>query len=53
MYYIDPHIHMVSRITDDYVRMARAGCVAASEPAIGAERDCRCGRPFGIEGFAR
>jgi hypothetical protein len=25
MPYINPHIHMISRITDDYVRMARAG----------------------------
>jgi len=34
MFYIDPHIHMVSRITDDYVRLSRAGCVAVSEPAF-------------------
>jgi len=39
MYYIDPHIHMVSRITDDYVRLARAGCVAVSEPAFWAGFD--------------
>jgi len=39
MYYIDPHIHMVSRITDDYARMARAGCVAVSEPAFWAGFD--------------
>jgi len=39
MYYIDPHIHMVSRITDDYVRMARAGCVAVGEPAFWAGFD--------------
>lgn len=39
MYYIDPHIHMVSRITDDYVAMARAGCVAISEPAFWAGFD--------------
>ena len=25
MYYIDPHIHMVSRVTDDYERIARMG----------------------------
>jgi len=37
--YVDPHIHMVSRITDDYVRMARAGCVAVSEPAFWAGFD--------------
>lgn len=34
MPYIDPHIHMVSRTTDDYERMALAGCVAVSEPAF-------------------
>ena len=39
MYYVDPHIHMVSRITDDYERMARAGCVAVSEPAFWAGFD--------------
>ena len=39
MYYIDPHIHMVSRITDDYHRMARSGCVAISEPAFWAGFD--------------
>ena len=39
MFYIDPHIHMISRITDDYVRMARAGCVAVSEPAFWAGFD--------------
>ncbi len=39
MYYIDPHIHMVSRVTDDYERMARMGCVAMSEPAFWAGYD--------------
>ncbi len=39
MYYLDPHIHMVSRVTDDYVRMAQAGCVAISEPAFWAGFD--------------
>ncbi|MCH7873658.1 MAG: TatD family hydrolase [Planctomycetes bacterium] len=39
MHYIDPHIHMVSRTTDDYVRMARAGCVAVAEPAFWAGFD--------------
>lgn len=34
MSYIDPHIHMVSRTTDDYHNMAQAGCVAISEPAF-------------------
>ena len=39
MYYIDPHIHMISRTTDDYARMARCGCVAVSEPAFWAGFD--------------
>ncbi len=39
MPYIDPHIHMVSRVTDDYARMAQAGCVAVSEPAFWAGFD--------------
>lgn len=39
MKYIDPHIHMVSRLTDDYERMAHAGCVAVSEPAFWAGFD--------------
>ena len=26
MRYIEPHAHMVSRTTDDYERMALAGC---------------------------
>lgn len=39
MRYIDPHIHMVSRLTDDYVRLAHAGCVAVSEPAFWAGFD--------------
>ena len=34
MRYIDPHIHMVSRTTDDYMRMAIAGCVCITEPAF-------------------
>jgi uncharacterized protein len=37
--YIDPHIHMVSRTTDDYQRMALAGCVAITEPAFWAGYD--------------
>ena len=28
MYYIDPHLHMVSRTTDDYETLAKMGCVA-------------------------
>ncbi len=39
MKYIDPHIHMVSRTTDDYQAMARAGCVAVTEPAFWAGYD--------------
>ncbi len=31
---IDPHIHMVSRTTDDYQAMAEAGIVAVIEPAF-------------------
>jgi len=37
--YIDPHIHMVSRTTDDYQRMAQAGCIAITEPAFWAGFD--------------
>jgi predicted metal-dependent TIM-barrel fold hydrolase len=44
--YIDPHIHMVSRTTDDYKRMALAGCVLVSEPAFWAGFD-----RSGPEGF--
>ncbi|MEM9882149.1 MAG: TatD family hydrolase [Planctomycetota bacterium] len=39
MMYIDPHIHMVSRTTDDYRAMALAGCVAVTEPAFWAGYD--------------
>ena len=39
MYFLDPHVHMVSRVTDDYERMARMGCVAVSEPAFWAGFD--------------
>ena len=39
MYYIDPHIHMVSRTTDDYETLAKMGCVALSEPAFWAGYD--------------
>ena len=37
--YIDPHIHMISRVTDDYQRMAYAGCAAITEPAFWAGFD--------------
>ena len=39
MYYFDPHIHMVSRTTDDYETLARMGCVGISEPAFWAGFD--------------
>ncbi len=39
MNYIDPHIHMISRVTDDYHRMALSGCAAVSEPAFWAGFD--------------
>lgn len=34
MNFIDPHIHMSARTTDDYIRMAKAGIVAVIEPAF-------------------
>src|SRR4051812_37405755 len=37
--YIDPHIHMISRVTDDYQRMAQCGCLAVTEPAFWAGFD--------------
>ena len=39
MRYIEPHAHMVSRITDDYAAMATAGCRAICEPAFWAGFD--------------
>ncbi|TWT89635.1 TatD related DNase [Pseudobythopirellula maris] len=39
MDYIDPHIHFVSRTTDDYETLAKMGCVAVSEPAFWAGYD--------------
>jgi uncharacterized protein len=39
MPYIEPHGHMVSRTTDDYEKMALAGCVAICEPAFWAGFD--------------
>jgi len=33
MRYIEPHGHMVSRVTDDYVDMVTAGC-QAGPPAL-------------------
>jgi uncharacterized protein len=39
MRYIEPHAHMVSRVTDDYVDMATSGCQAICEPAFWAGFD--------------
>ncbi|HEV7401705.1 MAG TPA: TatD family hydrolase, partial [Chthoniobacteraceae bacterium] len=39
MRYIEPHAHMVSRVTDDYVAMTIAGCAAVCEPAFWAGFD--------------
>jgi hypothetical protein len=39
MKFIDPHIHCVSRTTDDYQYMARCGVVAVTEPAFWAGYD--------------
>src|SRR6478672_4457475 len=39
MRYIEPHAHMVSRVTDDYIRMVIAGCQAICEPAFWAGFD--------------
>src|SRR5256885_4724154 len=37
--WLDPHIHMISRTTDDSQRMAYAQCAAVSEPAFWAGFD--------------
>jgi len=39
MRYIEPHAHMVSRVTDDYRAMTAAGCAAVCEPAFWAGFD--------------
>lgn len=39
MRYFEMHAHMVSRTTDDYERMALAGCVGVLEPAFWAGFD--------------
>ncbi len=39
MKYIEPHAHMVSRTTDDYEKLAFAGCIAVCEPAFWAGFD--------------
>ena len=47
MKFIDPHIHCVSRTTDDYLYMSRAGVVAVSEPAFWAGFDRSTAASFG------
>lgn len=39
MSYIEPHAHMVSRTTEDYEKLAIAGCEAVCEPAFWAGFD--------------
>ena len=39
MRFIEPHAHMVSRVTDDYRAMVTAGCLAVCEPAFWAGFD--------------
>ena len=39
MRYIEPHGHMVSRVTNDYLDMVTAGCQAVCEPAFWAGYD--------------
>lgn len=39
MRFIEPHAHMVSRTTDDYVAMTMSGCAAVCEPAFWAGFD--------------
>ena len=39
MRYIEPHGHMVSRVTNDYLDMVTAGCSCVSEPAFWAGYD--------------
>lgn len=46
MRYIEPHAHMVSRTTDDYQKMAMAGCRAISEPAFWAGYDRSSAKGF-------
>src|SRR6476469_3817447 len=37
--FIDPHVHMISRTTDDYARMSKCGGAAVSERAFWAGFD--------------
>ncbi len=46
MRYIEPHGHMVSRTTDDYLAMVTAGCKAVCEPAFWAGFDRRSAEGF-------
>ena len=46
MRYIEPHGHMVSRVTDDYQDMATAGCACVCEPAFWAGFDRRSPEGF-------
>jgi len=46
MRYIEPHAHMVSRVTDDYLSMVAAGCQAVCEPAFWAGFDRASARGF-------
>ncbi len=39
MRYVEPHAHMVSRTTDDYLKLVHAGCEAVCEPAFWAGFD--------------
>ncbi|MBI5657516.1 MAG: TatD family hydrolase [Geobacter sp.] len=43
---IDPHIHMVSRTTDDYLKLAVSGIHTVSEPAFWAGFDRSCAASF-------
>lgn len=46
MRFMDPHVHMGSRTTDDYEAMALAGCGAVTEPAFWAGFDRRTAMGF-------
>lgn len=45
---IDPHMHMVSRTTDDYRQMAAAGIRTLTEPAFWAGFDRGSAEAFGV-----
>lgn len=46
MKFIDPHIHCVSRTTDDYLFMARSGVIGVTEPAFWAGYDRSSAQSF-------